>query len=197
VDYGVGNLAGCVAAFTRIGVKSIVTNEKSDILNSRAIILPGVGSFDAAAENLVSFGVRDVLLEFAESGKPVLGICLGMQLMLDRSEEGKLAGLGFVQGETVKLSSAESAKVPHMGLERVTPSEEFEKTLPTISDKFYFMHSYFCKVYDEGVSVAYSNHGENRFVSAFKKNNVVGVQFHPEKSGDVGDRFLKGFVGLV
>lgn len=194
VDYNVGNLASIAHALDYIGVESRVTAEEAVLERADGIVLPGVGAFPDAYEELVKRGLPAVLRRQAEK-KPVLGICLGMQLLFDRGEEVRpCAGLGFVPGEVRRIET--ELKLPHIGwnaLRFKTPSPLFAGLEDGVY--VYFVHT-FCGTAQRGENVyAVTDYG-TEVVAAVGSGNVYGTQFHPEKSGDVGLEILRNFVGL-
>ncbi len=193
IDYGVGNLFSLVHSLKKVGADSIVTSDKEQIMRADKLILPGVGSFGDAAERLKDSELDNVIKAECASGKPLLGICLGMQLLFDKSYEyGEHCGLGLIKGEVVPLSDyVKELKIPHMGWNSLefTDNNPIFKNLKSGSF-VYFVHSYFAKC-REGLS-ATTDYGI-KVTAAVRKNNVYGVQFHPEKSGDNGLEILKAF----
>ena len=191
-----GNLGSVQNMLKRINVHSTIVKSPKD-LRAEKIILPGVGSFDTGMSNLLSEGWVEVLNENVIKHKvPTLGICLGMQLMTNRSEEGQLGGLGWIEGEVLKFP-ANGLKTPHMGWNIVKPATQDASILA--SDKpelrFYFVHSYFVKVAKSSDLLGTTNYG-SEFTSAFRRDNVYGVQFHPEKSHKFGMMVFKNFAAL-
>ncbi len=196
VDYGLGNLASIQNMFSRVGSRTIITNSVEHVKNASKLILPGVGSFDKGMSNLKESGLLEALHQKVLIDKsPILGICLGMQLMTTSSEEGQLPGLGWVDAKTVrfKVSDKDKYKVPHMGWNHVYPSGSTSfAPNPDEIMRFYFVHSYHVELQDSSEQLFFSNF-EEPFTSAFQKNNIIGVQFHPEKSHKQGMRFLRTF----
>ena len=199
VDYGMGNLGSLSNMFKRIGVESEITSDHEKLLKAKKILLPGVGAFDAAMERINAGGFREVLDKKALDEKiPVLGICLGMQLLTNSSEEGKLPGLGWIPARTIKFSFAKDSKlkVPHMGWNLVyekNPSP-LTRDLPA-EPRFYFVHSYFVQAEDNRHVLATTIHGVE-FNSIIQKENIFGAQFHPEKSHKFGMKLLENFARL-
>lgn len=199
IDYGVGNLSSVLNMFRKIGVKEVTVSGKEDVIaKASKILLPGVGAFDAGMNNLENSGLIPVLTQKAITEKvPVLGICLGMQLLTKQSEEGVKKGLGWIDAETVKFNPdpAFKLKVPHMGwnyikVQRANPLIDVES-----NNRFYFVHSYYVKCFDESQSLATSNFGIN-FTCMVNKENIFGAQFHPEKSLKFGMKLLENFAKL-
>ncbi len=196
VDYGMGNLRSVENALDFLGIQSIITSDKETILNSDGIILPGVGAFPDAIDNIKEAGLDKVLKEAVNKGKPLLGICLGMQLLFEESDEVKLSkGLGFLKGRIEKLNI--DLKVPHMGWN----SLNMEKESPILNgikkgSHVYFVHSYYAVTGEEGILNAYADYGV-KVPGVVSKGNVYGIQFHPEKSGEIGLRMLKNFGEMI
>ncbi len=195
VDYGMGNLGSIRNMLSRIGVESTVTSDPNVICLAEKIILPGVGAFDAGMECINRSGLRAVLDERVLADKvPVLGLCLGMQLMAQQSEEGRLKGLGWIEADVVRFRFASNErKVPHMGWNTVTVvgSDPLAEGVGPES-QFYFVHSYFARCRAEE-SVLFRTYYGEAFASGFVRSNIRGVQFHPEKSHRHGMRLLRSF----
>ena len=195
VDYGVGNLFSLVSSFKAIGVDAVATGDKEIIKKADKIILPGVGAFGDAAEKLFSSGLAEVVIEQARAGKPLLGICLGMQLLFDKSfEYGEHKGLSLIKGEIRPISDVipKDYKIPHIGWNalKFTKNNELFKYLKD-GDYVYFVHSFYGANCEESV-IAKAEYGVE-LTAAVANKNVYGCQFHPEKSGDVGLKILKAF----
>jgi glutamine amidotransferase len=199
VNYGVGNLGSILNIMRKIGFESYVCDSPDDIDKADKLILPGVGAFDSGMEQLNRSGFVPVLNDMVLIQKrPVLGICLGMQIMTSGSQEGALPGLNWIHGSTQKFSFDVEAKlrVPHMGWNSVYVQKEsslFEPNDP--ENRFYFVHSYHVVCNDENDIVTTTPYGIN-FTSSFHKDNIYGVQFHPEKSHRFGFQLLKKFAEL-
>lgn len=194
IDYGAGNLQSVKKALDYIGAESIITSDAKIIESSSHVILPGVGSFEDAVNSINSSGLREVIIKSAKE-KHFLGICLGLQLLFERSEESPNAeGLGILKGEVVKIPSDKGLKVPHIGWNSidVLNDEGIFKDIPQ-SSYFYFVHSYYIKCDDKDVVSAMTRYGLP-IECAVKKGDLSAVQFHPEKSGEVGLQLLKNFV---
>lgn len=194
LDYGMGNLRSVTNAFRHLGADMVITRDEARIREAHALVLPGVGAFGKCVENLKKLGLFDLLKEQIAEGKPYLGICLGMQILLESSEETPgIDGLGVIKGRVVRFRGA--MKIPHMGwnsVEIVRPSGIFD-TIPSGS-YFYFVHSYFPET-QEPVAATVTDYGV-RFTSSLQKENIFACQFHPEKSQAVGLRLLRNFVRL-
>lgn len=197
IDYGMGNVGSIQNMLKYLGVSSLVTNDPEMIRNAEKIILPGVGAFDAAMERINSSGLRDLLDQKALCDKvPILGICLGMQLLTESSEEGFSPGLGWIAAKTLRFPSSDDLKVPHMGWNTVTVSNRSRLTDELDEDtRFYFVHSYYVKVENEQQSILKTHYGFD-FDSAVQKDNIYGVQFHPEKSHRFGKLLFKNFARI-
>lgn len=196
IDYGVGNLFSLMSSFEAIGKKAEVTSDADEIKKADHIILPGVGAFKDAYLKLKESGMDEVLKECAAEGKPLMGVCLGMQLLFDKSiEYGECDGLGFLRGEIRNISERIPAhlKIPHMGwnaLEFKGGRHELFKYINE-GDYVYFVHSFSAVDCDDSV-IAVADYGAE-LTAAVANENVCGCQFHPEKSGDVGLNILKAF----
>jgi len=199
VDYGMGNLQSVQNGFARMGYSTRVTGRVEEIRKARGIVLPGVGAFGQAVKNLNEGGLGEVVVERAREGVPLLGICLGLQLLLDRSQEGtgqKGEGLGLVSGEVVKFQG--DLKIPHMGWNRLMLRRE-DPLFYGVEDRdyFYFVHSYYA-VPQKRESVVGSVLYGTDFAAAVKEEPFVyGVQFHPEKSSDSGLKILANFGEII
>ncbi|HQT24177.1 MAG: imidazole glycerol phosphate synthase subunit HisH [Sphingobacteriales bacterium 17-39-43] len=196
INYGMGNLGSVQNMFNRIGVKSRISGDLNEIKDSEKLLLPGVGAFDAAMQRINDGGFNELLTHMVEIDKvPVLGICLGMQLLTSSSEEGLLPGLGWINAKTVKFKFNEdsSLKVPHMGWNLINAKNDsrLTKNLPD-EPRFYFVHSYFVKCHHPENIVCTTHYGHD-FDSVIQKDNIWGAQFHPEKSHKFGMKLLKNF----
>jgi glutamine amidotransferase len=200
VDYGLGNIQAFLTMFKRLGVEAVRANSASKLEGASKLILPGVGAFDHAMELLNQSGMRPYLEKLVHDDKvPVIGICVGMQILASASEEGRLPGLGWVPGRVRSYRSEQRSAdlpLPHMGWNDVTP----KLGLPIFSGleanaRFYFLHSYFFECDDPTHVAATAFYGLD-FCCAVSAGNVHGVQFHPEKSHHFGARLLKNFAGL-
>ena len=198
IDYGVGNLFSLTSSLRAIGAEVVVSGDPDVIKSADKIILPGVGAFEDAAAKLRADGLDQVVRDAAASGKPLLGICLGMQLLFEKSYEyGEHEGLGILKGSIMPFSAVldKSYKIPHIGWNAISPS----KDVPLFryvkdGDFVYFVHSYYAP-YEVSSRAATTEYGIS-FASAVAEGNVYGCQFHPEKSGNVGLAILRGFAEL-
>lgn len=196
VDYQMGNLGSIANALKKLGFSAMISSDANRISKADKLILPGVGAFDNGMKNIINLGLVDILNQKVQIEKtPVLGICLGMQLLTQKSEEGSLPGLGYIKGETVRFKFDEDwgLHIPHMGwntIEIKKNSYLFSKMYD--EPRFYFVHSYYvvCDNYEE--VIAKTRYGLE-FISAIQKDNIVGTQFHPEKSQKFGLKILKNF----
>ena len=197
LDYGLGNLGSISNMLKVIGEKSKITNDVEIIRKSDGIILPGVGAFDAGMSKLNESGLTEVIKEEAGKGKPILGICLGMQLLGNRSEEGSMPGLSLIRFECKKFNFVDkSLKIPHMGWDIV----DFRKQHPLLEgltgqQRYYFVHSYYAVCENSDNVLMTCDYGIE-FACSVVKDNVMGVQFHPEKSHDFGLALLTNFVNI-
>lgn len=199
IDYGMGNLSSVKKIFDRLNIDSFISSKPKDILNADKIILPGVGHFQKAMENLNKLHLIGVLNEMVlGQQKPILGICLGMQLMGKTSQEGNIEGFGWIDAEVVKFKVSDKLKykIPHMGWNQVVKSKE-SKLMQGVDvlSEFYFVHSFYMKVNNSSDILSKTEY-EDWFVSSIEKNNIFGVQYHPEKSHDSGNILLKNFTYL-
>ena len=200
VDYGMGNLASIKNMLKKLGVPSEITSSPSVLEKAEKIILPGVGAFDNAMINIRNFGLIDILTNKALKEKvPILGICLGMQVLMSSSEEGQESGLGWIEGKSLRFRFSDSnpqLKVPHMGWNRVYPKDTTSLYKNIVDPRFYFVHSFYVKCQRPEDSLAKTSYGFD-FDSSIHKENIYGTQFHPEKSHKFGMQLLKNFVEIV
>ena len=196
VDYGVGNLFSLKSSLVAIGANAVVTSDKQTLKDSDKILLPGVGAFGDAARKLRECGLADVVVDEANKGKAILGICLGMQMLLDKSfEYGEHDGLGLIKGEIRPISDVipKDLKIPHIGWNELHFGEKKNELFKYINegDHVYFVHSYYGAKCDDAV-IATASYGVP-LTAAVAKDNAYGCQFHPEKSGKVGLSILRAF----
>lgn len=199
IDYGAGNLNSVKRSLDRVGASSSFTKDPKQVLQADKIVLPGVGHFGRAMSSLKRLGLIEALNEAVlEKGRPILGICLGMELMARRSEEGDSEGFAWLDGEVTRFrpSNRLRYKVPHIGWSRVRSRKEspLMNDVPE-SSEFYFVHSYYLKLADQRDALNEAQY-EFPYPSAIQKGNIFGVQYHPEKSHDAGERLLRNFAGL-
>lgn len=199
VDYGLGNLGSIFNMFKKLNVKSEIVSDPNKIAKSTKVLLPGVGAFDAAMQKINEKGLLDVLNQKAKMEKvPFLGICLGMQLLMESSEEGILPGLSYIKGQTKKFSFDDpSLKIPHMGWNVVNLKNNslLNKGMEKEEQRFYFVHSYFVKCTNPANVIGQTHYGFD-FDCAIQDDNVFGVQFHPEKSHRFGMKLLSNFAAI-
>ena len=197
IDYDAGNIKSVEKALQKLGADVVITKDPQEILNADKVILPGVGAFGDAMNNLKKYSLDEVIHQVVEKGTPFLGICLGLQLLFERSDESPEAvGLGILKGEILRIPDAEGLKIPHMGWNSLHLQNDGRlfKGLKE-NDYVYFVHSYYLKAEDEQIVKATTNYSVNIHASV-EKDNVFACQFHPEKSSDVGLKILKNFVEL-
>lgn len=197
IDYDAGNLKSVEKALQYLGEECIVTRDKEKLLKADKIILPGVGAFGDAMEKLHKFGLVDVIHKLVKENKPFLGICLGLQLMFESSEEGPgVKGLGLLPGKIVKFPEKEGFKIPHMGWNSIDVKEGSRLFKGVSNNSYvYFVHSYYLQAGNEN-DVAATTEYITHVHASVEHDNIFACQFHPEKSGDVGLRILKNFCEL-
>ncbi len=198
IDYDAGNIKSVEKAIEKLGEVPILTRDRDTILSADKIILPGVGSFGDAMEKLHRYGLVSVIHEAVENGIPFLGICLGLQLLFESSEESEgVEGLGILKGKIVKIPNVEGLKIPHIGwnsLDIPKDTHLFHGFEP--NPYVYFVHSYYLQAEDEDIVSATTEYGVH-IHAAVQKNNVYACQFHPEKSSNTGLKILKNFLELA
>lgn len=195
IDYDAGNMRSVEKALIYLGEKPVVTRDRREILSADKIILPGVGSFGDAMENLHRFGLPEVLKEAVDKEIPLLGICLGMQVLFEESEESReVKGLGFLKGGIYRIPAKEGLKIPHMGWNSLKYPAKGKLFRNIPEDSYvYFVHSYYLKAEEPKIVKATAEYGVTIHASV-EKDHIFGCQFHPEKSGEVGLRILKNFI---
>ena len=206
IDYGMGNIASIERAFQAIGSTTTVTSDHKIIESSDRIILPGVGGFGDSMSELNKYDLIEPIKNFVKTGKPLLGICLGMQILFESSKEkGNHQGLGLIEGKVQRIPCdyndiTNYRKIPHIGWNTIIPDTEdwnskiFFK-IPQ-NEFFYFVHSYLCILDNNKYRIAYSKYKECIITSAIQSNNIIGLQFHPEKSGKFGLNVLENFINF-
>jgi imidazole glycerol-phosphate synthase subunit HisH len=200
IDSGTANLRSVQKAFQQLGSVAPITQNKSEIINAQGIILPGVGSFDSGINELRSKGLEEAIMQAVASGKPFLGICLGLQILFKESQEGREKGLGILEGSVAKFNFDNTLysdlKVPHMGWNRIIKKKE-SPLLQGINngDMFYFVHSYYVNPANQDIVLSATDYGLE-FTSSIAKDNIFGTQFHPEKSGEKGLQILNNFIEI-
>jgi glutamine amidotransferase len=201
IDYGCGNILNLVRALKFLGYETKITHEKEAIISSSHVILPGVGSFKTAMQQIKKYDLKNTISEYANSKKPLLGICLGMQILLTKGNEfGSHKGLGLIEGEVIKISNKKNSeiKIPHMGWNEIYPRDKEQwksKILRNIPEgkNFYFVHSYICSAKNPNSIIAVSNYCNIKIPAIISTDNIFGCQFHPEKSSNNGLGILKNF----
>ena len=198
IDYDAGNIKSVEKAILALGEEVVVTSDADTILTADGVILPGVGAFGDAMKKLKDYELVDVIRRVAESGKPFMGICLGLQLLFDSSEESPgVEGLGILKGKIVRIPEGEGIKVPHIGwnsLEFPKNSRLFEGITP--GSYVYFVHSYYLQAQDKEIVAATAEYGVE-IHAAVEKENIFACQFHPEKSSDIGLKLLRNFIQVT
>lgn len=199
IDYGMGNPGSILNMIRKVGGDAVISSDKTVIENASKLILPGVGAYDNAMNKLTELDLKDVIINTVKNDKVIfLGICLGMQLLMDRSEEGDLPGLGLVEGEVKKFrfDQGVNLKVPHMGWNIVHyKNDNFLFEGLNEEQRFYFVHSYYVECKNDENILTIAEYGF-KFTCGIQKRNVYGVQFHPEKSHKFGMNFFKNFINL-
>ena len=202
IDYGCGNILNLIRAIKFLGYEVEITRDNKKIINSSYVVLPGVGAFGNAIKKLEKYNLRNTILKYAKSNKPLLGICLGMQILLTVSYEfGVHKGLGLIEGKVIKISNEKNKeiKIPHMGWNEIYPNnnkKEWKNKIlksSSIGKSFYFVHSFVCITKNYDSTVAVCNYSDISIPAVVATGNVFGCQFHPEKSGDNGLGILKNF----
>jgi len=199
IDYDMGNLHSACKGLEKAGANPIITDSPQVIAQADGVVLPGVGSFDPAMQHLQQRDLVTPIQNFVKSGKPFLGICLGLQILFESSEEGKESGLGIIKGQVKRFQSEPDLTIPHMGwnnLDLIQANHPLWQNLP-VSPYVYFVHSYFVSPTDSQVIAAQVTHGSQTVTAAIAFENIMAVQFHPEKSSDYGLQILTNFVDFV
>lgn len=199
IDYGAGNIQSVYKALKFIGADCKVTSDKDEILNADGAILPGVGSFGDAMDTMTKRGIKDTIIEYTKSGKPFLGICLGLQLLFPESEETPgVKGLDIFKGTITKIPNQNrTLKIPHMGWNNISIKQKNGIFKDIEGEPYvYFVHSFYLKAQDKDILAATTQYGIE-IDAAVQKGNIIATQFHPEKSGEVGLKMLKNFVEMV
>ena len=195
IDYGIGNLRSVEKAFTAQGIDAVVTRDEKILRNADKLVLLGVGAFGYAMQSLRELGFDELVIEAANAGKPIIGLCVGLQMMFEEGHEfGVHKGLGLLQGKVMKFP--DNLHVPHIGWNQVALQRE-HPIFRSLSDQsfFYFVHSYYCEPKDDSCVLGTTDYGIT-YASICGRDNIVGVQFHPEKSQATGLRLLKNFAEM-
>ena len=198
IDYDAGNLKSVEKALISIGEKVVVSRNNNEILSADKVILPGVGAFGDAMGKLKEYGLVDTIHEVVDRNKPFLGICLGLQLLFQRSDESEgVEGLGILPGEILRIPDAPGIKIPHIGWNSLNISSN-ARLINGLGDNpyVYFVHSYYLKAADANIVAATTEYGGTLIHASVQKDNIYACQFHPEKSGSVGLQILKNFAEL-
>lgn len=197
IDYDAGNIKSVEKALLFLGENAVITRDREELLSADRVILPGVGSFGDAMEKLHSYELTEVIHEIVHKGTPFLGICLGLQLLFERSDEcDGVQGLGLLPGEILRIPDAPGLKIPHIGWNSLKFPNKGRLFEGIQEDAYvYFVHSFYLKAADEGIVTATTEYGTLIHASV-EKDNIFACQFHPEKSSEVGLRILKNFIGI-
>tara|TARA_Y100000739_G_C20530640_1_gene428732 strand:+ start:257 stop:862 length:606 start_codon:yes stop_codon:yes gene_type:complete len=197
INYGLGNVQSFINSFKVLGISAISISNKDQLKRIDRLILPGVGSFDSAIRKFNNSGLRDDIEDLVfNNNLPIMGVCIGMQIMANSSSEGDLSGLGWINGEVEIIDQKNSLILPHMGWNEIKFEKENAKLFSNLpSKRFYFLHSYHFVTNQNSSKIAYVNYGED-ILAAISKNNIYGCQFHPEKSHSAGLSVLKNFANL-
>ena len=204
IDYDIGNVKSILNALEKNNVTALLSREKDEILNADGLILPGVGAFAHGMSNLSKYGLLDIIYEYVQANKPFLGICLGMQMLLEQSEEfGITKGLGLIEGSVIKLpvQNSEHEKLPHVSWNEIVQPKNISwdnTILDGIDNKsdMYFVHSYVAVPKNENNILSTTLYSDYNFCSSVQKNNIYGCQFHPEKSAKEGIKIIQNFINL-
>jgi glutamine amidotransferase len=199
IDYDMGNLHSACKGLEKAGASTFVTDNPEDFAQADGLVLPGVGSFDPAMEHLEAMGLVAPIKNAIAAGQPLLGICLGLQILFEGSEEGKKSGLGIIPGRVKHFQAEPQITIPHMGwntLEFAQPELVLWQGLEA-NPYVYFVHSYYVDPTDTQIQAATVTHGTQQVTAAIAKDNLMAVQFHPEKSSEVGLKILENFVRSV
>jgi imidazole glycerol-phosphate synthase subunit HisH len=199
IDYDMGNLHSACKGLQEAGATTQITDQAAVLHQADGVVLPGVGAFDPAMQHLNDRGLAPVIRDLIDSGKPFLGICLGLQILFERGEEGQEAGLGIFPGVVKRFQSEPNLTIPHMGWNQLTltqPDLPLWKHLPP-GAWVYFVHSYYVEPSDAALTAATVTHGSQSVTAAIARDNVMAVQFHPEKSSTLGLQILANFVEFV
>ena len=204
VDYGIGNVKSIINAFENQGERIFLSRDRDIILGADGIILPGVGAFSHGMNNLNKYGLVTILKDYVKTGKPLLGICLGMQMLLEESEEfGNTKGIGLIKGKVIKfpLEQTNKVKLPHISWNEIQPKKiNWKNTILDNIDEnsdMYFVHTFIAEPDNENEILSVTKYHNQVFCSSIKKENIYGCQFHPEKSSKKGLSIIKNFIKIV
>lgn len=197
IDYDAGNIKSVEKALQALGEEAIITRDREKILNADHVILPGVGAFGDAMRKLRAYGLEEIIYEVVQKGIPFLGICLGLQLLFERSDESDgVKGLGLLSGKIMRIPDEQGLKIPHIGWNSLKFPRQGRLFQGIPEDSYvYFVHSYYLKAEDENIVTATSQYGTLIHASV-EKDNIFACQFHPEKSSEVGLKILKNFIAI-
>jgi len=203
VDYNIGNIQSIKNVLLKLGSFDVkLSSKKEEILKADAIILPGVGAYENAMNELIKRDLPNILEQYVSLNKPLLGICLGMQLLFEKSSEfGETKGLGFIDGIVENFPNSVNDKIPHISWNKIySKTISWQNTIlknVSYKDHFYFVHSYICKPKDTNIILSKTEYGGVEFCSSIKNNNIYACQFHPEKSANSGIKVMKNFIELI
>lgn len=199
IDYDMGNLHSACKGLAQAGAVPVVSDQPAEIMAADAVVLPGVGAFDPSMQHLRSRDLIPVIQDVVASGKPFLGICLGLQVLFDGSEEGKEPGLGVIPGIVRRFQPEPGLTIPHMGWNQLTLTQPQHPLWQQLDDHpwVYFVHSYYVEPADPSIQAATVTHGSQTVTAAIAQDNLMAVQFHPEKSASAGLQLLANFVAQV
>ena len=203
LDYDIGNVQSIINAFSKFSVDTILTRSKSEILDSDGLVIPGVGSYSIGMENLRKYSLDKIIYKYVDLNKPILGICLGMQVLMDESEEfGYTKGLGLIKGKVdkIKIKDKNNFKLPHIGWSNLfNTKKHWDNTILegiNKNDFFYFVHSYCVQPSNPENILSETSYSNYNFCSVLKKNNIYGTQFHPEKSSTKGLEIIENYINI-
>ncbi|EKY25100.1 imidazole glycerol phosphate synthase subunit HisH [Clostridium celatum] len=199
IDYGMGNLKSVYNALSTLNLPCKISSDISDIKNAEKLILPGVGAFNEAMDNLCNYRLIDAIKDKVNNGCPLLGICLGMQMLFEEGYEGEIRnGLGFIKGKIKRIEPKKYVKLPHIGWNRLE-TNNYNNILYGVSEEnfVYYVHSFMARDMEDVNLVAYSEYGGVKIPGLVNKDNIYGAQFHPEKSGEIGLKILRNFGEMI